>query len=338
MKDLGTQPPDGRWERGPGPTWRPAPWRAAGPVLLGLLLAWGGRAQAQEESVNLDDLLQSGQEFLEQNADPDLLKALQGVNQDQAQQLFQALQQRFQGQYVIDLAPLKQTATTLLPVLAQNQTTRPYAEWLQSQMDYLQVADTLRLTIPPPTVEPGQPPPPRPNPTPAVERKVWRQQLAQRPLPTGAAPYVSRLKPVFTAQGVPPQLVWMAEVESSFHPEARSPVGAAGLFQLMPRTARSLGLALRPEDQRLEPEPSARATAKYLNYLYGRFKDWPLVMAAYNAGEGNVRNLLTKHRARTFDQIAPHLPAETQMYVPRIDATLLRREGVGLSQLQAPKA
>ena len=97
-------------------------------------------------------------------------------------------------------------------------------------------------------------------------------------------------------------------------------------------------LALRPKDERLEPEKSAEAAAKYLKYLYGRFQDWPLVMAAYNAGESHVRSLLDRHQAKTFDQISTRLPAETQMYIPRIDATLQRREGVTLSQLQAPHA
>jgi membrane-bound lytic murein transglycosylase D len=67
------------------------------------------------------------------------------------------------------------------------------------------------------------------------------------------------------------------------------------------------------------------------------FKDWRLAVAAYNCGEGRVRRLLDQHKARTFDEIATYLPAETQMYVPKVEATLLRREGVKLSQLPAPR-
>jgi membrane-bound lytic murein transglycosylase D len=140
------------------------------------------------------------------------------------------------------------------------------------------------------------------------------------------------LKPVFAAQGVPPELVWLAEVESSFNPSARSPVGAAGLFQLMPPTAKSLGLAARP-DERLDPAKSAGAAARYLKYLHGKFNDWPLALAAYNLGEGRLQKLLERYRVRTFDQVATHLPAETQMYVPRIDAVLQRREGLTLAKL-----
>lgn len=60
-------------------------------------------------------------------------------------------------------------------------------------------------------------------------------------------------------------------------------------------------------------------------------------MAAYNSGEGTVRKLLTKHKARSFDSIATHLPAETQMYVPKVEATVFRREGVQLAALKVPK-
>jgi membrane-bound lytic murein transglycosylase D len=129
-------------------------------------------------------------------------------------------------------------------------------------------------------------------------------------------------------------LVWIAEVESSFDPRARSPAGAAGLFQLMPATAKRYGLRTWPLDHRLRPDDSARAAAKYLDYLHAHFRDWRLALAAYNAGEGTVEKLLQKHKARTFDEIAKHLPAETQMFVPRVEATLARREGLKLSQLR----
>ena len=105
------------------------------------------------------------------------------------------------------------------------------------------------------------------------------------------------------------------------------------MFQLMPATAKRFGLHRWPLDQRYKPEPSARAAAKYLQYLHAHFKDWRLALAAYNAGEGTVEKALEKYHATTFDGIAAHLPAETQMYVPRIEATILSREGVKLTQL-----
>jgi membrane-bound lytic murein transglycosylase D len=301
--------------------------------LLLLLLLSQIHARAQDESVTLDDLLQSAGEWARQNLDEDVLRALQNQDQAKVRQLFDELQKQLQGEYVIDLAAFRSTASAILPILQRHEETLPYALWLKTQLDYLEVADQLRLIIKPPKPAPGQPPRLAPNPTPQQEREIWIQKLAQRPWPDSAKSYVPRLKQVFNAHQVPPELVWIAEVESSFDPRARSPAGAAGLFQLMPATAKRFGLRCWPLDQRLTPEKSADATAKYLRYLHSHFKDWRLALAAYNAGQGAVDRLLRERKADTFDAIATHLPAETQMYVPRIEATLLRREGVRLSQL-----
>ena len=59
-------------------------------------------------------------------------------------------------------------------------------------------------------------------------------------------------------------------------------------------------------------------------------------MAAYNAGEGRVARLLKKRKANTFDAIATDLPAQTQMYVPRVEATLKKREGWDLASVKPP--
>jgi membrane-bound lytic murein transglycosylase D len=204
-------------------------------------------------------------------------------------------------------------------------------------MDYLDVADEIRLSIPPPpSTATNQPPQPVPNPTPQKERELWVTKVAGEDWPPRAKEYLPELKPVFTAQKIPPELVWLAEVESSFDRRALSPAGAAGLFQLMPDTARRFGLSLWPRDQRYQPEPSAAAAAQYLKYLHDRFKDWRLALAAYNAGEGTVQKLLDRYHTDNYDVIARHLPAETQMYVPRVEATLLRREGATLEQLLTP--
>jgi membrane-bound lytic murein transglycosylase D len=131
-------------------------------------------------------------------------------------------------------------------------------------------------------------------------------------------------------------LVWLGEIESSFDPAARSPAGAVGMFQIMPITARTLGLALSPQDERLDAEKNGRAAAKYLRYLYNRFGDWRLALAAYNAGETRVNDLLTRYHTRSYSAIATHLPAQTQMYVPKFEATLRKREGLPLANLRLP--
>ena len=105
----------------------------------------------------------------------------------------------------------------------------------------------------------------------------------------------------------------------------------------MPVTARSLQLSTWPRDERLQPDKNARAAAKHLRSLYARYGDWRLALAAYNAGPTRVDNLLKQSKARTFDGIAPRLPAETQMYVPKIEATLRKREGLALEDLKLPK-
>ncbi len=286
--------------------------------------------------MTFDDAVQSAEQWARENLDEDTLRLLDGVDRDKVQQLFEDIQKRFEGEYVVDLASLNDTAKSVLPLLESHEETQPYAAWLKARLDYLEVAQEVQRSTPPPKAEPGRPLPPIPNSAPKTEREIWVRKLADRPWPNAATNYVPRLKPIFTAQKVPPELVWIAEVESSFDPRARSPAGAVGLFQLMPATAKRYGLRTWPLDHRLRPDDSARAAAKYLANLHGQFKDWRLALAAYNAGEGTVQRLLQRRNARTFDAIATHLPAETQMYVPRVEATLARREGVKPSQLRLP--
>ena len=86
----------------------------------------------------------------------------------------------------------------------------------------------------------------------------------------------------------------------------------------MPDTARELGLSTMLPDERTDPEKSAAASAEYLRQLHARFGDWPLAIAAYNAGGGRVSRALQKQKAKTFAEIAPTLSVETQMYVPKV--------------------
>ncbi len=166
-------------------------------------------------------------------------------------------------------------------------------------------------------------------------RAYWRGKLAGETRPAAAGALVPALEAAFREEGVPEELVWIAEVESSMNPRAKSPAGAAGLFQLMPRTAASLGLELRPEDQRLDPELNARAAARYLRTLHQRFGCWSLTLAAYNAGQGRVGSLCRAHGS-SFDAIAPKLPLETRLYVPRVFETVRARTGVDPETLPAP--
>jgi membrane-bound lytic murein transglycosylase D len=297
-------------------------------LLAGSLVAW-----ADDDAVTLPDMIQGAQQWAQENLDTNVLNALPEVDETAVRQFFREVQQRFQGDYVVDIAALRQTAQTVLPLLESREDTQPYAAWLKSQMDYLDVADEIRITIPPPEIETNQPLQHITNPTAQAEREIWVKRISNHPWPAAAKEYVPELKPIFTAQKVPPELVWVAEVESSFDRHAQSPAGAAGLFQLMPETARRFGLSLWPRDQRFQPEPSATASAQYLKSLYDTFHDWRLALAAYNCGEGTVQKLLDRYKTRNYDDIAEHLPAETQMYVPRVEAVILQREGAKLEQL-----
>jgi len=305
-------------------------------AIIVLLLAGSLLARADDSAITLPDLMQGAQQWAQDNLDTNVLNALSEADEETVRQFFRELQQRLQGDYVVDLSQLRQTAQIVLPLLESRQETQPYAAWLGARMDYLEVADEIRITVPPPSRDTNQPAGPVPNPSPRRERKLWVHQVSSRAWPAQAKEYVPELKPLFAAQQIPPQLVWVADAESSFEPGALSPVGAAGLFQLMPDTAKRFGLSLWPRDQRFEPEPSATASARYLKYLYEHFKDWRLVLAAYNAGEGTVQKLLSRYQSTSYDAIAEHLPAETQMFVPRVEALLLKREGATLEKLPAP--
>jgi membrane-bound lytic murein transglycosylase D len=302
-------------------------------LVAGAALAGGRRAEAQ-----LENLLGLGEQLLEQHVDPAVLKALRSGDPTRMSQVLSQLSEELQGDQVVDLASFREVADLALPLLEKSPQTRAYAPWLRARLDYFKVAEKFRAAGPASGTKPapGGTPPSVPNPTPAQERQAWQAQVSGQAAPRGASTWVPRLKPVLREAGAPPELVWLAEIESSFDPTARSPAGAVGMFQLMGPTARSLGLKLEPRDERLVPESNARAAGKYLRSLHGQFKEWRLALAAYNAGPGRVSDLLKRRRATSFDAIAPSLPAETQMYVPKFEAVLKRREGLTLAALKLP--
>jgi membrane-bound lytic murein transglycosylase D len=289
-------------------------------------------AQQTAEPVRLDHLLSVAQEWAKENLDEDLIEALEEVDQDRVRAFLIDLENRFGTNSVYELGPLRKQAKEYVDFLKQWEETLPLAEWLKTRLDYIEVSEELKQKVTP-GIKPGATLPP---PDIVVERTIWKQQFEKRPIPVKAAAYLPMLKKIFIAERVPPELVWIAEVESSFNPQARSPVGAAGLFQLMKPTAKSYGLSTFLPDERTDPEKNARAAAQYLRYLHGRFGDWPVALAAYNAGETRVDGLLRNAGKREFAAIASKLPAETQMYVPKCEAALQRREGISLAALKAP--
>jgi membrane-bound lytic murein transglycosylase D len=311
--------------------------KAAVAILIMLCFSGSLVAQQKPPARNEGDPLQSLNDWMQENLDDDALNALKQIDQDRVREILAALEQRFQGTNIFELSSLREAADRALPVLQQFEETRPYAVWLQTHLDYFDASEELRRELKPSPGSGASPLPPAPPFK--LQRQVWVRELARRPWPPLAQTYVPRLKEIFVSEKLPPQLVWLAEVESSFDPTARSPAGAAGMFQLMPQTARDQKLSLWPRDERLQPEKSARASARYLRNLHDHYHgDWQLALAAYNAGEARIDKLLKQQKSHTFEAIARRLPAETQMYVPKIDATIQKREGLTLTDLKLPKS
>lgn len=117
--------------------------------------------------------------------------------------------------------------------------------------------------------------------------------------------------------GLPDDLKYLAVVESALKPRATSRVGAGGLWQFMPATGKSMGLAINSQvDERWDPHKSTEAAMRYLNKQYKRFDDWALALAAYNSGSGRVRRAIKRGRSKNFWRIQRFLPRETRNYVP----------------------
>ena len=126
---------------------------------------------------------------------------------------------------------------------------------------------------------------------------------------------------IFADEGLPLGLLAVAGVESNFNPSALSPKGARGVWQFMPATARRYGLRVdAARDDRIDTDKSTRAAARYLRDLYARFKDWPLVLAAYDAGEDSVQRAIDRSGSADFRTLSDkkQLPSETRAYVPAV--------------------
>jgi membrane-bound lytic murein transglycosylase D len=135
---------------------------------------------------------------------------------------------------------------------------------------------------------------------------------------------------IFTKYELPVELKYLAVVESELKSDALSHVGAAGPWQLMPSTARLLGLKVtRKYDERKYFKKSTVAAAKYIKDLYCEFGDWLLVMAAYNGGPAPVYAAIRKSGSRNFWKLQNYLPAETRGHVKRYISTHFYFEGQG---------
>ncbi len=325
--------------------------------LLSFLLAAGPvRAQAGEWEPDYELISSTGRTLFRQYAPDAIRDRFDFASPGELASLFGMLRDALDGDSLSALADLQPAARQALAFLSALPQTQGVADWLSARLDYFDVAAEAERAIPRPVApsipdapaRPAQPAakPGAPSSTPsgksradlareryAENAQTWLRKLEKRPGPARAAALLPTVKAAFRANGVPEALVWQAEAESSFNPAAKSPVGARGLFQFMPATAREYGLALEPDDERLDPAKSAAAAARYLAVLHRRFGDWALALAAYNCGPARLSRALAKTGGRTFADVQSSLPAETRLYVPKIDALLQVRERTSLAAL-----
>lgn len=144
-----------------------------------------------------------------------------------------------------------------------------------------------------------------------LQRSVRFREMAQR---------------IFKKEGVPTDLVWLAQVESGWNPYAYSWAAAKGIWQFIPATAARFGLTQNYWlDERSDPEKSTTAAARYLKWLSTRYNgDWSLALAAYNTGEGHVDSAIARSGSRDFWRLhrGGYISQETRNYVPAILAVV----------------
>jgi membrane-bound lytic murein transglycosylase D len=138
--------------------------------------------------------------------------------------------------------------------------------------------------------------------------------------------YQEMIQTILKQEGVPQDLIYLAQAESGFHPLALSRAGARGMWQFM--ASRATGYGLERSwwvDERQDPEKATRAAAHHLKDLYNQFGDWYLAMAAYNSGPGTVQNAVKRTGYADYWELYRRnvLPKETKNYVPIILAVTI---------------
>lgn len=159
------------------------------------------------------------------------------------------------------------------------------------------------------------------KPTGAVQRIIHRylyENRSQTEEMIGRAylyfPLFDRMMAEYDA---PEELKYLAVIESSLRPTAKSRVGAQGIWQFMPETAREYGLVINNTiDERLDPEKSTLAAIQYLTRSQKRFNSWTLALAAYNSGGGRVNRAVRRAHSKNFWKLQKYLPRETRSYIP----------------------
>lgn len=137
-----------------------------------------------------------------------------------------------------------------------------------------------------------------------------------------SALYFDMYEAALAKYDLPLELKYLSVIESGLRPQVKSPAGALGLWQFMYGTGKMYGLKENSYlDERMDPVKETDAACRYLKKLFGIYNDWNLALAAYNAGPGNVNKAIRRSGGkRTYWEVRPFLPRETQGYVPNFIA------------------
>lgn len=144
-------------------------------------------------------------------------------------------------------------------------------------------------------------------------KTILEMKLAHRWLPV--------IKEILKEESLPEDLMYLVPIESGFQ-NVTSPSGAKGFWQIMPETAKELGLEVSKEvDERLHVEKSTKAACKYLKQAYQKFGSWTLAVASYNRGMGGMQRAIDNQKVNNFFDL--YLNQETSRYVFRALAVKL---------------
>ena len=160
-----------------------------------------------------------------------------------------------------------------------------------------------------------------------INRKIWwwlryytvrERERFQRTIERGES-YRPLVQQMLHQYQLPPELFYLALIESSFVTHATSAASAVGIWQFEKATALNYGLRIDGYDERQHPIASTQAAARYLTELHREFNSWYLAIAAYNAGQGRIRKAVREGHTSDFWKLAEggFLPEETMEYIPK---------------------